>query len=262
MASLGQDLKRERETRGISLRDISDSTRIGLRYLEALEADRFELIPQKFFIRAIIRSYAKSVGLEEARWLERFDEMSRFGEQLEYKASRAEASPGPFRRPGRRPALLLTLGAAAAAALLYVFVLAPRRGGRSPDQARPAAAAPAVVPAPDPAPPVSQAPEPPSQEPPAPAFTGLNLQATFAEDTWLRVIADGRQVYEGIKRPGETLEAAAERELVLATGNAGGMDFSLNGRRARPLGPRGAVMTDIRLTPANFAAYLAPGPPD
>ncbi|OGD19871.1 MAG: hypothetical protein A2W03_08280 [Candidatus Aminicenantes bacterium RBG_16_63_16] len=82
--------------------------------------------------------------------------------------------------------------------------------------------------------------------------------ASFSDDTWLRVLADGQQVYEGTKREGETLEVKAERELILHTGNAGGMAFTLNGRRARPLGPRGAVMTDIRMTPDNYRTFLAP----
>ena len=54
----------------------------------------------------------------------------------------------------------------------------------------------------------------------------------------------------------------AERLIVLSTGNAGGLDFTLNGKPARPLGKSGVVMTDIRLTPDNFKSFLAPEPAD
>jgi len=43
MPSFGQDLKREREARGISLQEIAETTKISLRYLQALEEDQFEI---------------------------------------------------------------------------------------------------------------------------------------------------------------------------------------------------------------------------
>jgi cytoskeletal protein RodZ len=254
MASFGQYLKRERETRGVSLREISDSTRISLRYLEALETDSLEIIPRQFFVRAIIRSYAKAVGLDENQVLGKFDNKLEFGEQLEYKASAVESAPARSGFPGWARALIVALVVITAGVLLYFLFLSPRRTGRPPAKTAPAAAAVEVVPTP-----VTPSPPPPlPQEPPAEQLSGLALEAAFAENTWLRVTADGRQVFEGIKRPGETLEVKAESELVLATGNAGGMTFKLNGRRARPLGPRGAVVTDIRMTPDNFITFLVP----
>ena len=67
MASLSEKLRRERELRGISLRQISDDTRIGVRFLEALEQDRLELIPGEFYRRSYLRAYARYLGLDEDR---------------------------------------------------------------------------------------------------------------------------------------------------------------------------------------------------
>jgi cytoskeletal protein RodZ len=271
MASFGQYLKRERETRGISLRDISDSTRITIRYLEALEGDRLELIPRQFFVRAIIRSYAKAVGLDENQVLGKFDNKLEFGEQLEYRASAAaEAAPPRAGFPGWARALIVALLVIAAAVLIYLFILSPRKPSEAPAKGRPAVTPPAAAaveaaleaaPAPD----TTLTPAPASPQPQAPPieqFTGLALEATFSAETWLRVTADGVQVFEGIKQPGDTLAVKAERVIVLSTGNAGSMDFSLNGRPARPLGKSGVVMTDIRLTPDNFKTFLVPEPSD
>jgi len=280
MASFGQYLKRERETRGISLRDISDTTRITIRYLEALEGDRLELIPRQFFVRAIIRSYAKAVGLDENQVLGKFDNKLEFGEQLEYRASAAaEAAPPRAGFPGWARALIVALLVIAVGVLIYLFILSPGKPGEAPAKGQPAATPPAAgtsearpaaaaveaaveaVPAPDTTVPATP-PAPQPQAPPVKPFPGLVLEATFSAETWLRVTADGAQVFEGNKQPGETLAVNAERLIVLSTGNAGGLDFTLNGQPARPLGKRGVVMTDIRLTPANFKAFLAPEPAD
>ena len=135
MASFGQYLKHERETRGISLRDISDTTRITMRYLEALEGDRLELIPRQFFVRAIIRSYAKAVGLDENQVLGKFDNKLEFGEQFEYRASAAaEAAPPRAGFPGWARALIVALLVIAVGVLIYLFILSPGKPGRSSGQ--------------------------------------------------------------------------------------------------------------------------------
>lgn len=63
MTSLGEWLRDEREARDISLEEIAAATKIVSRYLEALEQDRFDLMPGGFFIKAIIRAYAGAIGL-------------------------------------------------------------------------------------------------------------------------------------------------------------------------------------------------------
>jgi cytoskeleton protein RodZ len=72
MASIGQALREEREARNISIEEIASATKIVPRYLEALEADRLEQMPGGFFIRGIIRTYAKSVGLDPEEVLNRY----------------------------------------------------------------------------------------------------------------------------------------------------------------------------------------------
>jgi len=64
MATFGETLKRERELRKISLREVSEATKIGLRYLEALEANRFDRLPGGLFNKGFIRAYAKFIGLD------------------------------------------------------------------------------------------------------------------------------------------------------------------------------------------------------
>src|SRR3954452_6905655 len=61
--SFGDWLRRQRELREISLRDIAERTKISLRYLEAMEDDRFDLLPAPVFAKGFLREYARYVGL-------------------------------------------------------------------------------------------------------------------------------------------------------------------------------------------------------
>jgi cytoskeletal protein RodZ len=69
-ASFGEQLRLAREARGISLRHISDQTRISIRYLEAIEADDYKRLPGGIFNRSFIKAYAKQIGFDEKEALD------------------------------------------------------------------------------------------------------------------------------------------------------------------------------------------------
>ncbi len=64
MASFGETLKRERELREISLRQIAEATKINIRYLEALEENRFDVLPGGLFNKGFIRAYSTFIGID------------------------------------------------------------------------------------------------------------------------------------------------------------------------------------------------------
>jgi cytoskeleton protein RodZ len=68
--SIGEKLRLAREARGIALRDISEQTRISIRYLEAIEGDDYRRLPGGIFNRSFIRAYAKFIGYDEHDALE------------------------------------------------------------------------------------------------------------------------------------------------------------------------------------------------
>src|SRR6266481_9955392 len=70
--SIGEKLRLEREARGIALRDISEQTRISMRYLEAIEADDYRRLPGGIFNRSFIRAYAKFIGYDEQEAIEEY----------------------------------------------------------------------------------------------------------------------------------------------------------------------------------------------
>ena len=72
--SLGRYLKREREMRNISLKEVSRNTRVREHLLRALEEDRYDLLPSATFVKGFLTSYAKYVGLDPNDALLRFQE--------------------------------------------------------------------------------------------------------------------------------------------------------------------------------------------
>jgi cytoskeletal protein RodZ len=101
MPTLGEELRRLREARGVSLTEISETTRIGTRFLKAIEGDNFSILPGGIFTRSFIRAYARYVGMDEE------DAVQRYQQQLGGSAPQAvpsassrrddnaEASPSP-----------------------------------------------------------------------------------------------------------------------------------------------------------------------
>ena len=65
MSSFGAQLRQERERQGISLEDISLTTKIGTRMLRALEEEHFDQLPGGIFNKGFIRAYARCLHMDE-----------------------------------------------------------------------------------------------------------------------------------------------------------------------------------------------------
>jgi len=90
-ASIGEKLRLEREAHGIALRDISEQTRISMRYLEAIETDDYRRLPGGIFNRSFIRAYAKFIGFNEQEAIEEYTRTLR-----EHGEPEEDDSPKPF----------------------------------------------------------------------------------------------------------------------------------------------------------------------
>ena len=91
-ASIGEKLRLEREAHGIALRDISEQTRISMRYLEAIETDDYRRLPGGIFNRSFIRAYAKFIGFDEQEAIEEYTRTLR-----EHGEPTDDEGPKPFR---------------------------------------------------------------------------------------------------------------------------------------------------------------------
>src|SRR6478672_7264917 len=73
LASFGEELRREREIRAISLKEIADATKISKRFLEAIERNDHRTLPAPVFTRGFVREYAKYLGLNADEIVNRYN---------------------------------------------------------------------------------------------------------------------------------------------------------------------------------------------
>src|SRR5688572_2678315 len=114
MDTVGQHLRHLRESKGMSLEEVSRATRVPVSSVERIEADRFDELPGEVFVRGFLKSYARAVELDPEEILAR------------YTASRRVAwvTPLPLSSPAK-PARGRRFGVAIAFVLLLIlFTLA------------------------------------------------------------------------------------------------------------------------------------------
>src|SRR5262245_48810595 len=208
--SFGTWLRRQRELREISLRDVAERTKISLRYLEAMEDDRFDLLPAPVFAKGFLREYARYIGLSPDEVVNHY--LSVHG--LDGSETPGDAAPAedPAARPRRRvviAAALVLLAALAVTAYLY-----SERSAKPRQQAAPAATEPAAPAASEPLP--SEA---ASTEPAAPR-SPIEVTLDFTRDCWVEATVDGKAAIAEQRVAGESLPIYAQREVILKLGNA------------------------------------------
>ncbi|MBI3932879.1 MAG: helix-turn-helix domain-containing protein [Acidobacteria bacterium] len=243
MASFGENLRRERELRGIGLRDIADATKISIRFLQALEQDRVDVLPGGIFRRAFVRQYARYVGLDAERIVAEF--LYAHGEEPAPKPPEADPKP-----PGRRGGLVV-VGLLLAGTV--ILALLGRRDAPVPEAGAATPVAPVAHADDRVYPPPSSQPEPEEPE-------GLVLTLSARQSCWVAAQVDGATVLNRVMNEGETETLEAAGEIVLSVGNAGGLTFSVNDKPGVPLGRSGEVRRNIVITPQSLPSLVQDSP--
>src|SRR5213082_591821 len=105
LASFGEELRREREIRGISVKEIADATKISKRFLEAIERNDHKTLPAPVFTRGFVREYARYLGLNTEEMVNRYNYAAAGDDRIEHSAhlDRLVAPPVPAEPPKPRP---------------------------------------------------------------------------------------------------------------------------------------------------------------
>lgn len=152
-AGLGALLREARERRGLTIEQLARETRISQRHLDALEHDDLGAVPDGFYRRAEVRTYARAVHLDESLAVARLEQALRPPVVRDKAPARGGTTAG-----GSSKALLIAGGVAIAAAIVWLAVARRAPAADRPDPAPVAAeAAPSVAtPMAPPAPPVDE----------------------------------------------------------------------------------------------------------
>jgi cytoskeletal protein RodZ len=226
----GARLKKEREQRGVTLDDIALSTKIGKRFLQALEDEHFEQLPGGIFSRGFVRAYARHLGIDEEQAVADFlsattpsspdqtpqtpqnDLPVEVAQQLEDRESDRAA-----RVPWALFAGLLLI-AALGFALWGFYSREVRKRDRAAHIQTENAPGSAVRHANQ-----SQAPD---------AIPGaFTVVIKAREDSWVSITADGKQLMQEVLVAPAAKSVEARNEIVIKVGSVGALDFSFNGKR-------------------------------
>jgi cytoskeleton protein RodZ len=274
MATFGENLRREREMRGVTLEEISASTKISVRFLKALEDEDLAKLPGGIFTRSFVRAYARYLGLDEDHVMAEYHLLAPPGSDTDLSRL-TRSHPEPQRDASRAPLLAVLVAAVLLGSgyLLYLYTrgeseVAPPAPVVAPAATPSAPAPPPAGPSPEgastltagqpasPTPPPADAAATPPESSPVIAGANLTLQVAATERSWVAVDADGKMVLQRVLAPGEFETLQAKENFSVTTGNALGVVLTLNGETLKPLGRRGEVKT-VRLT-ANDVRKTSP----
>ena len=274
MASVGEKLRRARLDQGLDLAQVADRTKIGTRYLEAIEADNRQGLPGGFFYKNWVQQYAMAVALdveaisgEVDRVIANDSEPALPGQDRTRLPK--EMRPPPMNVAGRPPGahrlfyslgllVAVVLGCSASYAWWHnsqVNAAALETKPRVETKAERVAAAP---PAPSKAAQTTPTPATPTkiEPPPVPAAApqeadrensnpspsdDVQIEVAATEATWLSIVPDGRQGFSGVLQPAEVQTVAAHEKARIRIGNAAGVEVRLNGKSIGPIGSAGQV---------------------
>ncbi len=260
METLFDELRRAREERGIPIAQISDITRIGEEYLQAIESGNIKILPQAY-VRAFLREYAEVVGLSPDDVMRKYDAIS--GGSTGHPGPASPPAPAAVppsseepQPPGKEKRSFwnattarIALTVAAVAVLVVVaWNLAGRRSGPateeipfqnvikqeeqrlSPTQVPPPAASPVATPSPE------------------GTADSLVLRASTTDSVWLLVVRDDLPPLEYLF-PGKARASWKARNRFLVTlGNAAAVEFTLNQKPIGTLGKPGAVIRNYEIS--------------
>jgi cytoskeleton protein RodZ len=246
MSSFGERLRRERELRGIKLPEIAEATKISVRFLEALETDRFDLLPGGIFRRSFVKAYADHLGLDADRTVSEF-----LAAQVDGASAGGPGAPAASAKGSLYRRLFFGLMVAlATAGALRLARPAPPAAARVPSAAAPEL----VFPRDRLLPSISSA-----------AAVGttagpLVLELSAHESCWVGVQADGHIVLSRVLSSGESQRLEASEEIVLSVGNAGALSLRINDRPGLALGRRGEVRRNIVITKESLPSLVEAAP--
>jgi cytoskeleton protein RodZ len=229
----GERLKREREMREVSLAEVTRGTRIGARFLEALENEEWDKLPGGVFSRGFVRSIARYLGLNEEEFLSEYD-LARGDHTMPAPAPYVNQLPSP---PKWIPALALAALAFLAAGFFYGGRYAWRRY-EAYRGAHPSAN--------------SMQHQVASQSGSTRPPDKLELTVSTSVPSHVRIFADSQLQLDADVMPGDTHHFSAAQQFQITAADGAAVHLELNGR---PITTRAALGNSSRTSDTIVLGY-------
>ena len=251
--NVGGRLRAAREASGRTLEQLAAETRISLRHLELIEQGKFAELPARIYAVGFSRTYARTVGLDEAAVL---DDVRAVLEQTDNSYPRRMSSSLEPGDPARVPSRALGWIAAAATCVLLIGLFLVADDMFSPG----------VTPAPLTA--EQQAPHSASRAavahntPDPLAATGTVVFTALEDGVWVKFYdKDGRQLMQKQMVLGERYVVPADAQgPQIWTARPDALDITIGGRKVPKLAENQTVIKDVPVTAEALTARAAPEP--
>jgi hypothetical protein len=218
MFEIGNSLREARLRQGLDLARVEDDTKIRAKYLQALEDERFEILPSETYVKGFLRTYAEYLGLDGQLYVDEFN--SRFASAEEPLLS----STPPRRRKRRAAESSFVVAALAGIVAVAVLVVVAFAFSNDPPPAEPGGAV------------STPADTTGTGAAPASGETVRLVLTAVGGDTWVTVRrggSGGDVLFAGTIYRGETQRFQAKRLLLeFADQPASNLKFRLNGHPA------------------------------
>jgi cytoskeleton protein RodZ len=260
-ASFGEQLRVAREARGITLREISEQTRISTRYLEAIESDDYKRLPGGIFNKSFIKAYAKYIGFDEKEALEAYARTAREQGTSPDDVVSTPYQPRVYTDGSSRSPLVTLLLTILILAIISLGVYAAmhwyqRREGVAADQGD-AAQQPAQTGQAAPSANASTSPTTGAAQSTAPAATTsftVQIKAK-GESVWTRSKVDDGGASELMLQADETREFKPTQKVsvLFSRSKMNALEVSINNRPARVTPEQRGNLVEIVITKDNYA---------
>jgi cytoskeleton protein RodZ len=247
VTGVGEELLRAREACGLEITDVAQQLKFAPRQLEALEQERFDLLPGATIARGMVRNYARLLKLDPEPLIQRMAD--RLDAPDSNRLAERFSQPVPF-SDGARRATFIYIGLSLGILALVGGVAYEWRHERTAPQEAAASPAPPLEPPPIAAQPVLAVPAPlppialtqpsasldpqehPAAVPAKPPATGPNrLVVRCEEEAWLEVRdSAGRVLVSSLQPAGAERVLRTRPPLTLVIGNASHVQVTFNGR--------------------------------
>lgn len=257
METLGDHLRKARETLGLSIEDVHDATKIRVAYLVAMEEGRFYELPGDVYIRGFLRSVAKAIGLEGDELVSKYDRIHKDSEIEQTEVNDRDKADTRDRHKSGGVHPLAAIGLIIVVIAVIALFLWKPQGESDADIAADTLDISASR---DNSRDIQETPDGISKqgediEVIIEGFPGSSeaeesddvqdiheLTAVITERCWVKVTADGHRVFEKTMLPGETNTWKANQEIRIRLGNAGGGALTYNGVHIGAPGESGDVI--------------------
>ena len=261
MNSFSDELRNARESKNITLADISKLTRISNKYLQAIEQGTFDVLPQTY-VRAFIKAYAEAIGLNAAEVMHKYDIQSTPEHKQETAAStddirlylKPEKVDEDLKQNRRSRVRIFSITAVIIVAAIsfyllnYVETLAPHQPVKetsfqevikSQEKQRPA-----VI--------VDSVDTTAVLKIQSPKIDSLVLRVVSSDSVWITIIRDSLPPRSGYMLSGRYRTYMAKKSFYISLSDGGIVKLILNGIELPPLCERGKRIRNLKISADNI----------